>query len=139
MIRPEKVVPAVSVREAIDSKYILTSEDPTDLALLAETKKMLHAKIFEVVGMDQIKEQQRCVPRLQNISLIFIYIYFIIQSHWEDFDVISLFDANISRAGDLTPLVNLIELELTSSLLYSWTTIADIVEQVKTLSYLNLA
>lgn len=59
MIRPEKVMPTVTVRDAIESKYFLTPENPTDQALLAETQRILHAKIFEVVGMDKIKEQQR--------------------------------------------------------------------------------
>lgn len=62
MVRPGKLSNRISLRQAIDQKYILKSDHDLDDQLMAETQKMLHASIFEIVGMDKVKEKQRFVP-----------------------------------------------------------------------------
>lgn len=59
MVRPGKLAKRESLRQAIEQKYILTSDHALDDRLMAETQKMLHATIFEIVGMDKVKEKQR--------------------------------------------------------------------------------
>lgn len=59
MVRPEKIMSTRTVYEEIESKYILSENGETDQALLAETQKKMHASIFEIVGMDKIKQRQR--------------------------------------------------------------------------------
>lgn len=74
MIRPEKMLPSSSVRDEIDVKYIRPHNWETNAALVAETKKQIHAPIFEVVGMDKIKNQQRFIKNTYihvNVSTMY--------------------------------------------------------------------
>lgn len=59
MVRPGKIMKRESLRQAIEQRYILTPDHVLDDQLMAEAQKMLHAKVFEIVGMDKIKEKQR--------------------------------------------------------------------------------
>lgn len=65
MVRPEKIMPTRTVHEEIESKYILSENGETDEVLLAATQKKMHASIFEIVGMDKIKQKQRYFMRNQ--------------------------------------------------------------------------
>lgn len=119
MIRPEKVNGIqTTIRQEIEDKYLSPSAQATDSVLLAETQRHMRAKIFEVVGMDKIQQKQ---------------------SHWEDFDIISICQSNASYAGNLMPLMHLSSLDLTATLIDSWTVIADVCRQVPTLQHLNLS
>lgn len=59
MVRPGKILKRESLRQAIEQRYILTPDDVLDAQLMADAQKMLHAAVFEIVGMDKIKEKQR--------------------------------------------------------------------------------
>lgn len=48
-------------------------------------------------------------------------------------------DSNVNASGDLTPLKNLRELVLSSSLIWNWRTVADIVKQIPSLNVLDLS
>lgn len=118
MIRPGRLEPRHSLRSAIEYKYILTADYAVDSRLMAETQRKLHASIFEIVGMDKLKEKQ---------------------SHWDDLRLVSIQSSGVYMAGILTQLSNLIELDLTDSLISDWGTIADIMRQVPSIRQLNLS
>lgn len=48
-------------------------------------------------------------------------------------------DSNVNAPGDLTPLKNLTELVLSSSLIWNWQIVADIVKQIPSLSVMDLS
>ncbi len=48
-------------------------------------------------------------------------------------------DSNVNAPGDLSPLKNLSELVLSSSLIWNWRTVADIVKQIPSLNMLDLS
>lgn len=48
-------------------------------------------------------------------------------------------DSNVNAPGDLTPLKNLRELVLSSSLIWNWRTVADIIKQIPHLTVLDLS
>lgn len=118
MVRPGRVAPRVSLRHAIEHKYILTANQVLDERLLAETQRKLHASIFEIVGMDKVRAKQ---------------------SHWDGLRVVSVDGLNVYMAGILTQLTQLTELHLTGSLLDNWGPVADILRQAPTIELLNLS
>lgn len=118
MIRPGRVAQRVSLRHAIENKYIHTADQALDERLLAETQRKLHASIFEIVGMDKVREKM---------------------SHWDGLHVISVEGMNVYMAGILTQLTQLTELHLTGSLIAEWGTVADILRQVPTIQLLDLS
>lgn len=48
-------------------------------------------------------------------------------------------DSNVNAPGDLESLKNLRELVLSSSLIWNWQTVADIVKQIPSLNVLDLS
>lgn len=48
-------------------------------------------------------------------------------------------DSNVNAAGELSQLKNVKELVLTSSLIWNWRTVADIVKQIPSLNVLGLS
>lgn len=59
MVRPGKLVKRETLRHAIEHRYIVTPDNVLDQQLMLDAQKMLHAAVFEIVGMDKIKEKQR--------------------------------------------------------------------------------
>lgn len=50
----------------------------------------------------------------------------------------SLPNSTINSGGDLAPFANLLELDLSASLIPTWNVVADIVKQLPKLEYLDL-
>lgn len=85
--------------------------------MMKEAQKFFKAPIFEIVGMEKIGKKQSCLEHLLEVSV----------SH-----------SKISSAGNLFALRNMVNLELTSSLIGNWLILSDIVKQLPCLNYLNL-
>lgn len=60
-------------------------------------------------------------------------------SMWSDLDEISLIGCNARSAGQLHLLTNLSMLDLTASLISSWSVLGEVCRQIPTLSYLNIS
>lgn len=60
-------------------------------------------------------------------------------SHWELLTHVTLDKSNINVAGDLSLLSNVSNLSLSSSLITTWGTVADIVRQLPSLCYLDFS
>lgn len=118
MIRPGRLAARCSLRTAIESRYILTADHQLDDRLLAATQRKLRAAIFEIVGMDKVKEKQ---------------------SHWDGLRCVAVPNSSVYMAGILTQLTHLRDLELSDSLIGDWATVADILRQVPTVVQLNLS
>lgn len=78
----------------------------------------MNAPLLEIVGMDKISKKQ---------------------SHLGDLSDISVGNCNINHAGNLGQLKNIVCLDVSSTLIWNWRTIADIVRQLPSLRYLDLA
>lgn len=118
MIRATKLAPFESVRQAIETRYIFSPEQPIDDDLMKEAQRNMRATKFEIVGVEKIRNKQ---------------------SRWEDLYDISLAQSNVSFADDLSLLVNLNVLDLTGTLIWNWKIVASIVAQLHNLRYLNLS
>lgn len=117
-IRPSKILSPQSLSEAIEQKYIINCENPLDENLMREAQEYLRASIFEIVGMEKLIDKQRRLENLVDISAA---------------------NTLTNSAGDLSLLKNLVQIDLTSTLIWNWTIVADIVKQLPSLRYLNLA
>lgn len=118
MIRPSKLLSSETLAEAIERKYILDCENPLDETLMREAQEYLRASIFEIVGMEKLIDKQSRLETLVDISA----------AH-----------SLTNSAGDLSILKNLVQIDLTSTLIWNWTIVADIVKQLPSLKFLNLA
>lgn len=118
-VRPAKITVPESLSDAIGNKYNLDYENdnPVDIKMMKEAQKFFKAPIFEIVGMEKIGKKQSCFEHLMEVSV----------SH-----------SKISTAGNLFALKNIVNLELTSSLIGNWIVLSDIVKQLPCLNYLNL-
>lgn len=85
---------------------------------MREAQEYLHASVFEIVGMEKLIDKQRQLENLTDISAA---------------------NTLTNSAGDLSLLRNLVQIDLTSTLIWNWTIVADIVRQLPSLKYLNLA
>lgn len=118
MIRPSKVDNFESVEVAAKTKYLDNDPNAFDKNLLKETQNHMHASIFEIVGMEKIARKQ---------------------SKFEELFDISVAESNVNTAGDLSSFQALSTLNLSSTLIWNWQTVGQILGQVPTLTYLNLS
>lgn len=118
MIRPGKVDDFESVEVAARKKYLDNDPNSFDKNLLQETQNHLHASIFEIVGMEKIARKQ---------------------SKFEELFDISVADSNVNSSGNLSAFQTLSTLNLSSTLVWNWQTVGQILGQVPTLAYLNLS
>lgn len=118
MIRPGRLAPRCSLRSAIERRYILSADHQLDERLMADTQRRLRASIFEIVGMDKVKEKQ---------------------SHWDGLNIVAVQNSSVYMAGILTQLTHLSDLHLCDSLIGDWATVADILRQVPSVQLLNLS
>lgn len=118
-VRPVKITVPESLSDAIGNKYNIDYENdnPLDIKMMKEAQKFLKAPIFEIVGMEKIGKQQSCLEDLLDVSV----------SH-----------SKVSSAGNLFGLRNIVNLDLTSSLIGNWSVVSDIVKQLPCLKDLNL-
>lgn len=85
---------------------------------MREAQEYLRASIFEIVGMEKLIDKQRRLENLVDISAA---------------------NTLTNAAGDLSLLKNLVQIDLTSTLIWNWSIVADIVKQLPSLKFLNLA
>lgn len=62
----------------------------------------------------------------------------LLYSQRKELETASLPNSTINSAGDLAPFGNLLELDLSASLIPTWNVVADIVKQLPKLEYLDL-
>lgn len=119
-VRPAKITVPESLLDAIGNKYNIDYENdnPLDIQMIKEAQKFFKAPIFEIVGMEKIGKKQSCLEDLLDVSV----------SH-----------SKVFNAGNLFSLRNIINLDLTSSLICNWSVLSEIVKQLPCLNYLNLA
>lgn len=118
MIRPGKVDDFETVEAAAKKKYLDNDPNSFDKNLLKETQNFMHASVFEIVGMEKIARKQ---------------------SKFEELFDISVSESSVNSAGDLNSFHVLSTLNLSSTLIWNWQTVGQILGQVPTLAYLNLS
>lgn len=118
MIRPGKVDDFESLGDAARKKYLDNDPNSFDKNLLKETQNNMHASIFEIVGMEKIARKQ---------------------SKFEELFDISVAESNVNSPGDLSSFQVLSTLNLSSTLIWNWQTVGQILGQVPTLTYLNMS
>lgn len=118
MIRPGKVDDFETVEAAAKKKYLDTDPNSFDKNLLKETQNFMHASVFEIVGMEKLARKQ---------------------SKFEELFDISVAESSVNSAGDMSSFHVLSTLNLSSTLIWNWQTVGQILGQVPTLAYLNLS
>lgn len=118
LVKAQKIEPFISVEDMIRHKYLENNDTILDPLLMQETQRKLGANLFEVVGMEKIAKKQ---------------------SHLSELSDISLARSNINASGDLNQLIQLQSLDLSSTLIWNWRIISDIVKQLPSLNYLVLS
>lgn len=118
MVRIEKINQFESLEEAIYDRYYEKEGNPLDEFLIKEAQKFMHAPLLEIVGMEKISKKQ---------------------SHLGDLTDISVCNCNINEAGNLGQLKSVISLDVSSTLIWNWGIVVDIVRQLPNLKYLNMA
>uniref|UniRef100_A0A182Q686 Tubulin-specific chaperone E n=1 Tax=Anopheles farauti TaxID=69004 RepID=A0A182Q686_9DIPT len=119
MIRSEKLTKFQTLEQAITEKYIVTEDTlRLDSEMIRAVQKQLHASLFEIVGMEKVGGKQSNLQQLVDVSVRY---------------------CPVNAAGDLSSLVNLQILDVSSTLLSNWTVVANIAEQIPTLKELNLS
>lgn len=68
-----------------------------------------------------------------------IYLFIILSSQRKELTIVSLPNSNINSAGDLSPFGNLLQLDLSASLIPTWNVLADILKQLPKLDHLDLS
>lgn len=118
MVRIEKINQFQTLEEAIFDRYYEKNENVVDEFLMKETQQFMHAPLLEVVGMDKLRKKQ---------------------SHLGDLVEISVSGTNVNFAGNLGQFKNVTNLDLSSTLIWKWKTVADITRQLTSLKYISLA
>uniref|UniRef100_A0A182K3L1 Tubulin-specific chaperone E n=1 Tax=Anopheles christyi TaxID=43041 RepID=A0A182K3L1_9DIPT len=119
MIRSEKLTKFQTLEQAITEKYISTEDTlRLDSEMIRAVQKQLHAPLFEIVGMEKVGGKQSNLQLLVDVSVRY---------------------CPVNAAGDLSSFVNLQMLDVSSTLLWNWTVVANIAEQIPTLQELNLS
>ncbi|KFB53870.1 AGAP010770-PA-like protein [Anopheles sinensis] len=119
MIRSEKLTKFQTLQQAITEKYIVTEDTlQLDSEMIQAVQKQLHASLFEIVGMEKIGGKQSNLQHLVDVSVRY---------------------CPVNAAGDLSSLVNLEMLDVSSTLLWNWSVVGNIAEQIPTLRELNLS
>lgn len=119
MIRGEKLTKFQTLEQAIVEKYIVTENTlRVDSEMLRAVQKQLHASLFEIVGMEKIGVKQSNLQQLVDVSVSY---------------------CPVNAAGDLSHFANLQMLDVSSTLLWNWSQVGNIVEQIPSLHELNLS
>lgn len=118
MVRIEKINQFITLEEAIYDRYYEKENNPLDEFLIKEAQEFMHAPLLEIVGMEKISKKQ---------------------SHLGDLTDISVCYSNVNYAGNLGQLKNVVSLDISSTLIWDWCTISDIVRQLPSLRFLDLA
>lgn len=119
MIRREKIDKYETLAKAIEEKYSSSEMDcAISSDLLQETRDGMTAKFLEVVGMEKIREKQKHLEYITDITII---------------------DSSINETGILTNLLNLNSLCLKSSCISNWNTVVDLLTQIPSLKILDLS
>uniref|UniRef100_A0A182SE86 Tubulin-specific chaperone E n=1 Tax=Anopheles maculatus TaxID=74869 RepID=A0A182SE86_9DIPT len=119
MIRSEKLTKFQTLEQAITEKYTMTADTlRLDSEMIRAVQKQLHAPLFEVVGMEKVGGKQSNLQRLVDVSVR---------------------NCPVNAAGDLSNFVNLQMLDVSGTLLWNWTVVGNIAEQIPTLQELNLS
>uniref|UniRef100_A0A2M4BKB2 Tubulin-specific chaperone E n=1 Tax=Anopheles marajoara TaxID=58244 RepID=A0A2M4BKB2_9DIPT len=119
MIRGEKLTKFQTLEQAIVEKYIVTENTlRVDSEMLRAVQKQLHASLFEIVGMEKIGVKQSNLQQLVDVSVRY---------------------CPVNAAGDLSHFANLQMLDVSSTLLWNWSQVGNIVEQIPSLHELNLS
>jgi len=118
MVRIEKVNQFETLEEAIFDRYYKKEENPLDEYLLREAQQFMHAPLLEIVGMDKISKQQSHLGQLAEVSVAC---------------------CNVNLAGNLGQFKNLTSLDVSSTLIWNWRVVAEIVRQLPSLEFIDLA
>lgn len=118
MVRIEKIENCQTLEEAILDRYYEKDENVLDEYLIKEARQFMHAPLLEIVGMDKIHKKQ---------------------SHLSELTDVSVAGAQVNKCGDLSQLQNITNLDLSSTLIWNWSVVMDIVNQLKNLQYIDLS
>lgn len=118
LMRAEKVNQFETLEEAIFDRYYEKEENPLDEFLLREAQQFMHAPLLEIVGMDKISKKQSHLGQLSDVSVAF---------------------CNVNFAGNLGQFKNLTSLDVSSTLIWNWRIVAEIVRQLPALEFIDLA
>ncbi|KAI5736266.1 hypothetical protein M8J76_001573 [Diaphorina citri] len=122
-MRRDKLNFGSSFMEALHRKYVETDNELTVRENVEEVKASINAPFLELVGFDQVHEEQKSFKNLK---------------------IVSLMDSRVSNAGkthdEIEQAVPFIEdLDLSRNLLASWFAVGEITCQLKHLRHLNLS
>uniref|UniRef100_A0A336LKC3 Splicing factor 45 n=1 Tax=Culicoides sonorensis TaxID=179676 RepID=A0A336LKC3_CULSO len=118
MTRIEKVKGFETLEQAILNRYYETNENVLDEYLIKETRTFMHAPLLEIVGMDKIRNKQ---------------------SNLEELIEVSVAGTKVNKSGNLSQFQNITTLDVSSTLIWNWNIVFDIVLQLKNLQYLDLS
>lgn len=119
MIRPTKISKFETLQQAIEERYHNDNVQETiDKNLIDEVHNFLHASVFEIVGMEKLAKKQSQNEHLTDISVAY---------------------STVNSAGDLSSFKNLKSINLSSTLIWNWKIIADILKQLPTVIQLDLS
>ncbi|XP_017053356.1 tubulin-specific chaperone E isoform X2 [Drosophila ficusphila] len=117
-IRPGKVGPCATLEDAARERYLNYDSSNVDESLIREAQASLQASLFEVVGMDKIARKQ---------------------SKFEQLEEVSVDQTPVNAAGYLKELTQLTTLNVSHTLIWNWEIVANIAQQLPSLTNLNLS
>lgn len=118
MVRVEKLGEFQTLEEAIIDRYYEKDENVLDEYLIKETRQFMQAPLLEIVGMDKIRKKQSNLDELKEVALV---------------------GAPVNKCGDLSQLLNITNLDLSSTLIWNWGIVMNVVSQLKHLEYIDLS
>ncbi|KAL1457926.1 hypothetical protein WDU94_008106 [Cyamophila willieti] len=122
-MRRDKLLFGVSFTEAMVTKYVEADNELVVRETVEEAKTSMNAPFLELVGFEQVAEEQKSFETLKIVSLV---------------------DSRVSHAGSTHDEVertvpNIEDLDLSRNLLASWFAVGDITRQLKRLKHLNVS
>ena len=119
MIRPEKIVKFESLGSAIHDRYLCSEQDSSvNEKLMVEAQEAISASFLEIVGMDQIREKQKHLELIHDITIA---------------------NSTINSIGIMPMLCNLTNLCLKSSCISDWKILSELMPHTPSLKTLDLS
>ena len=119
MIRPEKIEKFESLGSAINNRYLCSEQDSAvNEKIMVEAQEAFAASFLEIVGMDQIREKQKHLELIHDITIA---------------------NSTINSIGKMPVLQNLTNLCLKSSCVSDWKVLSELMPQTPSLKTLDLS
>lgn len=119
MIRPEKIEKFESLGAAIDNRYLCSEQDSSvNEKMMVEAQEAFAASFLEIVGMDQIREKQKHLELIHDITIA---------------------NSTINSVGIMPMLCNLTNLCLKSSCIADWKVLSELMPHTPALKTLDLS